>query len=150
MWAYDTFGPFGAGLGSGTQGAQYFGGGGESAGAAEGGLGKITLELGIPGLLLIAWFAMAIFRHLWRIMRAASRHSLRLGRLSMGLFSLLVANVAGFSVATQAYGDLFILLILGWAVGFLLAIPAIVQGELRARQMVPLEDVAPVFRPKAV
>ena len=52
MWAYDRFGLFGAGLGVGTQGTQYFGGDAEiGAGAAEGGLGKITLELGIPGLL---------------------------------------------------------------------------------------------------
>ena len=70
-WAYDSFGFFGAGLGVGTQGTQYFGGGGQ--GAAEGGLGKVTLELGIPGLFAITWLAISILRHLWQIMRAASK-----------------------------------------------------------------------------
>src|SRR5262249_14011218 len=53
MWAYEGYGLFGAGLGVGTQGTQHFGGGGGIAGAAEGGLGKITLELGIPGLFVV-------------------------------------------------------------------------------------------------
>jgi hypothetical protein len=100
MWAYNSFGLFGAGLGVGTQGAQYFGGGekaaGAGAGAGEGGLGKITLELGVPGLFLMAWFSISLFRYLWRIMRVASRHSPRIARLSFGLFSFLVAIVGFF------------------------------------------------------
>ena len=48
MWAYERFGLFGAGVGTGTQGAQHFGRSEDVAGAAEGGLGKLTLELGIP------------------------------------------------------------------------------------------------------
>src|SRR5262249_6684477 len=75
-WAYDKFGPLGAGLGVGTQGTQHFSGG--IQGAAEGGLGKITVELGIPGLFVMGWFAIALFRHLWRIMRAASGRSPRI------------------------------------------------------------------------
>jgi hypothetical protein len=150
MWAYDRFGLFGAGLGVGTQGTQHFGGGGDIAGAAEGGLGKITLELGIPGLFVMGWCAILLVRYLWRIMRAASRQSVRVGRLSIGLFSLLVANVAGFSVATQAYGDLFVLLILGWMLGFLLAVPALVEREVCARQLAIFEEPPSVFRPKIV
>ena len=148
-WAYDSFGFFGAGLGVGTQGTQYFGGGGAIAGAAEGGLGKITLELGIPGLFVIAWLAISILRHLWQIMRAASEISPRIARLSYGLFGFLVANGAAFSVATQAYGDLFILLILAWTIGFLLAIPVLLERDVRAQQPVVFEELAPVFRPNA-
>ena len=150
MWAYDSYGLFGAGLGVGTQGTQYFGGGGAIAGAAEGGLGKITLELGVPGLFVMGWIAILIFRHFWQIMRVASRHSRRMARLSFGLFSFLVANVAGFSVATQAYGDLFILLILSWTLGFLFAVPVLVEREVRARQLATVEELSPVFRPKTV
>ena len=131
-WAYDTYGLFGAGLGVGSQGTQYFGGGG--AAAAEGGLGKITLELGIPGLLLISWFAILVFNYLWRIMVDASEVSPRIARLSYGLFSFLVANIAAFSVATQAYGDIFILLILSWTLGFLLAVPVLLAKELQTQQ----------------
>ena len=148
-WAYDGFGFFGAGLGVGTQGTQYFGGGGAIAGAAEGGLGKVTLELGIPGLFAIAWLAISILRHLWQIMRAASEISPRIARLSYGLFAFLVANGAAFSVATQAYGDLFILLILAWTIGFLLAIPVLLEREVRAQQPVVFDELAPVFRPNA-
>jgi hypothetical protein len=150
MWAYDSYGLFGAGLGVGTQGTQHFGGGGAVAAAAEGGLGKITLELGVPGLLVMGWIAISIFRHCWQILRVASRYSLRMRRLSFGLFSFLVANVGGFSVATQAYGDLFILLILSWTLGFLLAVPVLVEREARARQSAMFEELTPAFQSRIV
>jgi drug/metabolite transporter superfamily protein YnfA len=89
-------------------------------------------------------------RHVWQIMRAASRHSLRMGRLSFGLFSFLVANLGAFSVATQAYGDFFILLILSWTLAFLLAVPVLVEREVRARQLAVFEEPPSVFRPKSV
>ena len=146
-WAYDRFGFFGAGLGVGTQGTQHFGGGGEIAGAAEGGLGKITLELGIPGLLLIGYLGILVFNHICQIMREASRISTRIAALSYGLFSFLLANMAAFTVATQAYGDLFILLILSWTLGFLLAIPVMLEREVRARQPAILERPVPMLRP---
>jgi hypothetical protein len=150
MWAYDNYGLFGAGLGVGTQGTQYFGGGAEgigAAGAAEGGLGKIVLELGIPGLFTLGWIGLLLFQQFWWTMRVASRHSPRIARLSFGLFSFLAANVAAFSVATQAFGDLFVLLILSWIVGFLLAIPVLVERDARARRLA-VEEVTPVFRPR--
>jgi hypothetical protein len=150
MWAYGNFGLFGAGLGAGSQGGQYFGRDEVAAGAAEGGLGKITVELGIPGLFVMGWCAILFIRYLWRIIRAASRQSLRVGRLSIGLFSLLVANIAGFSVATQAYGDFFILLILSWTLGFLLAVPALVEREVRAREPKIFEGHDLKFRPMTV
>jgi hypothetical protein len=148
QWAYDSFGLFGAGLGVGTQGTQHFGG--EGQGAAEGGLGKITLELGIPGLFIMLWLTISILNHFWRIMRAASRISPRIARLSYGLFSFLVANGVAFSVATQAYGDLFVLLILSWMLGFFLAVPVLLEREVRARRPEIFEELAPVFRPKVV
>jgi len=150
MWAYESYGVFGAGLGTGTQGTQHFGADAGVAGAAEGGLGKITLELGIPGLVLMGWLAILLVRHLWQIMRAASRHSLKMARLSFGLFSFLVANLAAFSVATQAYGDFFVLLILSWTLAFLLAIPVLIEREVRARQLATFEELTPVFQPKTV
>jgi hypothetical protein len=148
MWAYNSYGLFGAGLGVGTQGTQHFGGGGAIAGAAEGGLGKITLELGIPGLLVMGWLAISIFRQLWRTVWVAFRYSRRIARLAIGFFSFLVANVAGFSVATQAYGDLFILLILSWTLAFLLAVPVLLEREVKARQLTTIEMRPRVLRPR--
>jgi hypothetical protein len=83
-------------------------------------------------------------------MRASSPISPRTARLSYALFSLLVANVAAFSVATQAYSDFFILLILSWTLGFLWAVPALLERQVRARQPTIFEDVVPVLRPMTV
>jgi hypothetical protein len=149
-WAYESFGLFGAGLGTGTQGGQYFGREQAVAGVAEGGLGKITLELGIPGLFVVGWLAISTFNYLWRVMRTASHISPRVGRLSYALFSFLVANLAAFSVATQAYSDFFILLILGWTLGFLFAIPTLLEREMCARQPALFVKPAPVFRTRTV
>jgi hypothetical protein len=115
-----------------------------NAGAAEGGLGKITLELGIPGLFLIGWIGFLFLRYVWWIVRVTSRYSPKLARLSIGLFSFLLANVAGFAAATQAYGDLFILLILSWTLGFLLAVPVVLEQEAGARQPAIYEELAPI------
>jgi len=150
LWAYDNFGLFGAGLGVGTQGTQHFGGGMEGAGAAEGGLGKIMLELGVVGLVVMGWVGILGLRYTWRIMGVASRRSPRIGRLSFGFFSFLVANVASFSIATQVYGDLLILLILGWTLGFLLAVPLFLEREVRARHGRTFQELPPVFQPNTI
>ena len=127
-WAITEFGPFGAGLGTGTQGSQHVGGGkGQFGYAAEGGGGKLALELGIPGLLIAGWLLFALFRHLNATLLLLSRHSDLHANFAFGLAAFLVANAASFFVATQAYGDLFVLLTLGWALGFLLAMPVVMQ-----------------------
>jgi hypothetical protein len=77
----------------------------------------------------MAWISVLVSRHFWRIMKAATEVSPQIARLSYGLVSFIVANAAAFSVATQAFGDVFILLILGWVVGFLFAIPVLVQEK---------------------
>lgn len=129
-WAVDAFGWFGAGLGTGAQGAQHFGGGGlVFGGAAEGGLGKITMDLGVPGLLLFLWLIFAVTQQVWRRLHALSRASRPHATLAFGLVALLVANVASFAIATQVYADVLVLLILGWSVGFLLALPAVAYQE---------------------
>lgn len=126
IWAVDTFGWYGAGLGTGSQGTN------EIAEAhninrwvAEGGLGKVVMELGIPGLFLVIWLMIALARHLRGQLAAITKLSPQHTRVAYGLVAFLVANAATFTVATQAYSDLFILLILGWCLGFLLAMPAL-------------------------
>lgn len=129
-WAVNSFGVFGAGLGTGSQGLQNFSGSNlPSRGAAEGGLGKLTMELGVPGLFVVGWLFVAFTRFIWRSLAFLSKTSPHHARLGYGLVAFLTANVAAFSVATQAYGDLFILLCLGWALGMLLALPVLVQQQ---------------------
>lgn len=124
MWAVDGFGWFGAGLGTGSQGTQHVRGAANvNRGAAEGGLGKITMELGVPGLMVALWLLVAFVRHIGRLLQGVAQKSRHHANFAFGLVAFLAANVAAFSVATQAFGDLFVLLTLGWAMGFLLAMP---------------------------
>jgi hypothetical protein len=123
-WAFDQYGLAGAGAGTGSQGGQHFAGEAELVGgAAEGGLGKVTAELGLPGLLAVAWVLTALVWALWRGRAEAQRLSPELAALRYGLLAFLGANAVGFVVASQVYGDLFVLLLLGWCIGFALAIP---------------------------
>ena len=145
-WAVNGFGWLGAGLGTGSQQGM---GGKEASqidrGAAEGGLGKITMELGVPGLVLMGWLLVAMMRYLRRVLAFTVRTSLPHARMAFGLVALLVAKVASFSVATQAYSDLFVLLIMGWAVGFVLAMPVLAtraQAQAAARQPGPTASAA--------
>lgn len=131
LYAVETFGWLGAGLGTGSQGTNSIAEQHNiSRWAAEGGLGKVAMELGVPGLLLVVWLLVALAKHLRRQLAAVGRTSPQHARMAYGMVSFLVANAATFSVATQAYSDLFILLILGWCLGFLLAMPVLAaQGD---------------------
>ena len=128
MSAIDAVGWFGAGLGTGSQGVQYYTGA-MNIGAAEGGLGKITLELGVPGLALLAWLLIAFGRYVHVLLVRTTKASEIHARFAYGFVGFLVANAAAFSIATQVYGDVFILLLLGWTVGFLLAMPVLAIRE---------------------
>jgi hypothetical protein len=138
LWSIDRYGWLGAGLGTGTQGAQqvveenniY-------RGAAEGGLGKVTMELGVPGLLIAVWLFAALGRYIRGQLVITTSLSKQHARVSYGLVAFIAANAATFSVATQAYSDLFVLLILGWSVGFLLAMPALALADAKRRMSVP-------------
>lgn len=151
------FGIFGAGLGVGGQGLQHFGGGVNLVrGTAEGGLGKLTLDLGLPGLAIFLWLGFVVLKLIWQRLRVLAATSRPHASLAFGFTAILVANVATFSVATQAYGDVFILIILGSAIGNILALPAIAANELgitqaianAARGIAP-EQAAPLQPPPA-
>lgn len=122
-WALEHFGILGGGLGIATQGVQNLIADGAHLGAGEGGIGKIVLELGIPGLAILALLGVALAFHIWKVLRHSARHSPAITRIGCGLVGILAANAASFSVATQAFGDVFILIFLGTCIGFLLALP---------------------------
>ena len=146
LWATDSFGWLGAGLGTGSQGTNDVAEAHNiNRGPSEGGLGKITMELGIPGLAMVLWLLIALGKHLHRELVSMTNVSPQHARASYGLVAFLVANAATFSVATQAYSDLFILLILGWSLGFLLAMPVLAaRGDgVRPRASRPM---MPVYR----
>lgn len=123
----------GIGAGTGSQGAQYYGGGRQLVGsAAEGGLGKIVAELGVPGLVIVLVLAVALGKHLWRLARAAGRGGgYRRARYAYGLLAFLFANAVMYAVAHQIYGDPLVLYILGLVLGLALAIPRVREGAPR-------------------
>jgi hypothetical protein len=113
-WAVSSYGFFGVGAGVLGQGGQYFGGGsGVFGGSAEGGLGKITAELGLPGLVLFGWLGLLAVREARRLMREALTAGPERHCLTVGLLALIAANVPSFVVATQAFGDPFVIVTLG-------------------------------------
>ena len=125
-WAINRVGFFGAGIGIGSQGAALFWEGRSIAGGAgEGGLGKITLELGIPGLVLIFMLLVGLFKYMMQILAYVAQQNEEAFRIFAGIAACLIANIPTFVVASQVYGDLFVLLIIGWLLGLLLAVPRV-------------------------
>ena len=132
-WIIHQNGFFGSGAGTGSQGARFFGGGTSLVGlAAEGGLGKVLAELGIPGLLLILWLAGNLFNHLWTLMRRA--RSSGQAFILYGMISFLISNAIVFMTAHQIFGDLFVLFILGSILGFILATSKLVLDDNRKQK----------------
>lgn len=135
-WAYNRVGLLGGGLGIGSQGAGYFGDSSIAGGSSEGGLGKIMVELGLPGLIILAWLGLSGFRYVIRILKLAATQTSEprwLG-FALGMIVLLFANFLTFSVATQLYGDIFILIMLGMFAGILLSIPRMIATSMTNRE----------------
>ena len=130
QWVLAQNGPFGSGAGTGSQGAQHFGGGGNLVGyAAEGGLAKILAELGLPGLMLIVWVLVSLARYFWSIIVYVKNVSTDRAILTYGLIATLAGNVAVFIVAHQIFGDPLVLIILGFIIGFVMAVPRMEARE---------------------
>jgi hypothetical protein len=116
-----TNGFFGSGAGTASGGAQYFGGGHELVGgAAEGGLGKILAEVGVPGILLFIWLGFRFAVQIWKTLALAAKGPPEVAQLVMGIAAFLLANAAVFVNAHQVYSDPFILLLVGSCLGFIL------------------------------
>ena len=132
---------FGSGAGTGSQGAQHFGGGSVLVGAAaEGGLGKVLAELGVPGILFLVWTFSALAAYIWAISNRV-RTDENAAPLCYTLVAFLCANAVVFTTAHQIFGDVFILTILGLVLGVLLRCPYFVEAESSAPEE---EFVAPV------
>ncbi len=127
-WVIKRNGWLGSGAGTGSQGAQHFGGGAVLVGAAaEGGLGKILAELGLPGVLLVLWVMFATALYIWR-----AAHYVRFDRnvasLACVLVAFLAANAVVFTTAHQIFGDISILIVIGLFLGTLLRCPYFVNS----------------------
>lgn len=134
-WVVLKNGFLGSGAGMGSQGAQHFGAGRSATGSAsEGGAAKILAEMGVPGLLIFVWFLFRVLIYLYRIMLYVKQLPSDTGNLVYGFIAFLGANFVVFITASQIYGDVFVLLIIGWLLGFILAVPRMVSVPLPVRR----------------
>jgi hypothetical protein len=145
-WIVQYNGLLGAGAGTGAQGSQYFGGGTEIiGGGAEGGLGKVLAELGLPGALALIWLGVAISRVVLRIARFARRAPPSQALLLYGLIAFLPANAVVFLTAHQVFGDPFVLIVLGLVTGSILAFPRMWLVEQREAAPRAVARAAPLW-----
>jgi hypothetical protein len=126
--ALQRVGWLGAGMGIGSQGARFFADPSVISiigGSAEGGLGKIIVEVGVPGLVILIWLSWRIARNINWILQYCGYFDRTTAHIGVAITAFLSANVMTFIIASQVYGDLFILFLLGMLVGILFALPKI-------------------------
>jgi hypothetical protein len=119
-------GIMGAGLGTATQGVYHVlrTDSATTLGWQEGGLGKLAMELGVPGLLAAAMVGVVMFLTMLKI----SGHPDVPGSsqlLRAGLFGIIAANVVEFMVSAQAFSDPVLTLMTAFFVGCMFATAAL-------------------------
>lgn len=123
MQTFREVGLMGAGLGTATQGVHHLLGS-NSIGWQEGGLGKVAMEVGLPGLLALLFLMIMVGRMLLILTRIndvpGSSQFMR-----VMLFALVMANMAGFVASAQAYTDAVLALTAGFLVGAMFASAAL-------------------------
>jgi hypothetical protein len=119
-------GIMGAGLGTATQGVYHVlrEDTGTTLGWQEGGLGKLAIELGVPGLMAVAMLGLIMFLTMLKI----SGHpdvpgSSQLARAA--LFGIIASNIVEFMVSAQAYSDPVLTLLTAFFVGCMFATAAL-------------------------
>lgn len=145
--AFETFqqvGLMGAGLGAATQGMHHLVSQ-SRLGWQEGGMGKIAVEIGLPGLLalmLIVWVAGALLLRLTRIGDVEGSSQF----IRAMLFALFLANGVSFMASAQAYSEPVLALTTGFFVGCLFATAALderLAASQRAKAAPQLTSPAP-------
>jgi len=135
------FGIMGAGLGSATQGVRHVLGTESDVGWQEGGLGKLTVEVGLPGVIAVGVLAWAMFR-LFLLMTRIGDVPGSSQFLRVTLFALVAANVANFIASAQAYTDPLLALVTAFVLGCLFA-SATLDDRLAAQEQTPQTALTP-------
>jgi hypothetical protein len=130
-------GLIGAGLGAATQGTYHLAPTAIGLGWQEGGLGKLTMELGVPGLIAVALFAFALLRVLLVISRAPDEEGTS-QLMRVALFAIAAANFVNFLVSAQAYSDPLLTLLSAYLLGTLLGTATINSRAPEAESTPPL------------
>lgn len=143
---FRQFGIMGAGLGTATQGVQHLLGSQFGPGWQEGGLGKLAVELGFPGLLAALFLAAVLIRTMLRVASLPDHpDSSQLARVT--LFALVSANISNFLASAQAYSDPLLALMTMFLTGGLFAMVTLDEraapAQENAGQRVPVGAPAP-------
>ena len=110
---------------------------------AEGGLSKLILELGLPGIILIGLIVYHFFLLIRRNLSLLTMFDSATSNLYWGLFGFAIANIPFFMGASQIYGDPFVLLLLGICAGSCLSIPSIVKRHSSQESLIlPVNSLA--------
>jgi hypothetical protein len=126
---FNQSGPLGRGIGTASQGTQHLGL--EAArGWQEGGLSKLAVELGIPGLVCAVVLFVSLARHCMIVMRTPTSTA-SLAALKVGLCGFVVANGFGFLVSHQVYGDPLVMMLTSFMLGAVLASTTWQEGPTR-------------------
>jgi len=103
-----------------TQGVQHVLGTEAGVSWQEGGLGKLAVELGVPGLVSALLLVFLMMSALFRISGFVDQPwSSQVGRVT--LFGLIVANIASFLASAQTYSDPVVTILACFFVGCLFA-----------------------------
>jgi hypothetical protein len=147
--AYSRSSGIGLGAGSAAQGGRHAGLDQSTlvGGSSESGLGMIMVELGVPGLLVALWLLFALGRAVARNLSGLAAWDSKLLLYQVSFIAFLFSNLLTFTVATQIYGDYFVLIVLGTVGGFVLRINNLVDARM-ARQRA-IRKVMGVPRPLA-
>ena len=122
--AFNRSGGIGLGAGAGSQGTQYAGVDVSKTvgGSAESGMGKIMVEMGVPGILAAITLLVLVSRRILKNMKWVAKMSTQHLIHQISFTAFMFANVMTFTVATGIYGDLFILILIGTVGGFIVQI----------------------------
>ena len=140
---FDTLeqnGIMGSGLGSATQGVNHVAGR-DIQGWQEGGVGKVAAELGLPGMLAVAFFALIAFRLSLTITRLPD-HPASPQLMRVILLALIAGHAANFVASAQTYSDPLIVLVASFCAGCFFA--SVTLDERAPAPEVAAADLAPV------
>ena len=104
---------------------------------AEGGLGRIVVELGLIGLLVSFWLIVVFMIYFWRVIQYIAVKGGSYGYVCYGLIGILLANLAHFTVASQVFSDPMILILLGLFAGMIASGPILVNSTVTVSQKTP-------------
>ena len=94
---------------------------------SESGLGKITAELGIPGILVIGILGLGLIQAVRQNLRLIRYLPPSVGVFEIGLLAFAISNLPFFSSAAGVYGDPFVLILCGISFGSFFAIPQLLS-----------------------